>query len=59
MTSDKQYMIDSKTSGLYPAPALVEGTLASMTMEKTAGKVWKDTEMVYTFNAPNGVPSLG
>ena len=52
-------MIDSKTSGLYPAPALVEGTLASMTMEKTAGKVWKDTEMVYTFKALNGVPSLG
>ena len=52
-------MIDAKTSGLYPAPALVEGTLASMSMQKTPGMVWKATEMMYTFEAPNGVPNLG
>jgi hypothetical protein len=59
LTSDKLYKIDAKTSGLYPSPVLVEGTLAAMTLQKTPGKVWKETEMIYTFKAPNGIPNLG
>jgi len=59
LTSDKKYKIDAKTSQIYPGPVLVEGTLATMSMQKTTGKVWKSTELVYTFNAFNGVPNLG
>ena len=43
------YDIDDKTSNIYPSPELVEGDLDSMSLEKATGKVWEDTQLIYSF----------
>jgi hypothetical protein len=43
------YDIDDKTSNIYPSPDLVEGDLDSMSLEKTTGMVWAETQLTYSF----------
>ena len=53
------YKIDAKTSNLFPSPVMNEGTLGNMSLVKAAGKVWKPTEMTFSFTSPNGLPNQG
>ena len=58
-TSDLAYKIDQRTSGLETSPALEEGSIQSMTFEKSPGQVGESTSFSFGMLTLNMIPVGG
>ena len=58
-TQDRLYKIDESQSTIHASPGLIEGSLTSLALTKTPGRVGAPTDFSFSTNTLNAIPAGG
>ena len=59
LTENKLYKIDESILDVVATPALIEGSLINLTLNKEEGKVGENTKFAFSVTTQNKIPLLG